>query len=58
MCSVHACIRTTEIQVYWPFGSQAPGSEVRLMTSTEHPGGKGLNLHAIQIAPDSIPHCY
>lgn len=44
---------------HWNSSSgQAPGSEVRLMTSTEHPGGKGLNLHAIQIAPDSIPHCY
>lgn len=42
MClRVHACTRTPEIQVRrGPCGSRAPGSEVRLMTSTEHPGGR------------------
>lgn len=42
MClCVHACIRTPDIQVQrGPCGSQAPRSEVRLMTSTEHPGGR------------------
>lgn len=37
-----------DIQVRRPCGSQVPGSGVRLMTSTEHPGGEGLKLHAIQ----------
>lgn len=54
----HACIRNPEIQVQrWPCRSQALGSEVRLVTSTEHPGGgKGLHLHTIQIAHDT--GCY
>lgn len=55
---MHACTQATVIQVCWPCGSQAPGSEVRLMTSTEHPQGEGSKFTRHADCPQFHPSGY